>query len=472
MCSARSHLRAAHTAWTASGGPSTDASTSHLEEAHALQLTLLALQHEIGRRTGAAAGMVTADAVDQLHGEEEEEDDDDSSPSLQFDCTQPPPSGDGGFRWLQHDFLGRAAVAQLRAAATLGMAQCFRRGGQTTLSITPELVERLAGCGAASAVPCLADVMQRMLSAAKQRAAADELHFCGALLVRLVPPCDAAAAAPACWPLPARQPYWSAHVDRHNVPFYDVSCLLYLSDAGVDFEGGDFAFHDDDADRVVPPRAGTLLVFSSGAENPHSVGRVSRGVRFALAAWFTRDARRRAELPPARPAADGSGGGAGGAAWALGGAEAALLSAATHSLASNDPLRERLLTAHARGASLFSEMRAAQREAGGGGGGGDGSEGEGACDPAAVLAWAERLRAAPASNADDADSPLHVPPSGGATPPDVLEALRRAVQSRAAVCDELLARERLAADDDHAGGVKRPLCAPVAAHDSCFDVFD
>ena len=41
-----------------------------------------------------------------------------------------------------------------------------------------------------------------------------------------------------------RQPYWSAHVDQHNVPFYDVSALLYLSDAEVDFEGGAFAFHD------------------------------------------------------------------------------------------------------------------------------------------------------------------------------------------------------------------------------------
>ena len=31
-----------------------------------------------------------------------------------------------------------------------------------------------------------------------------------------------------------RQPYWSAHVDQHNVAWYDVSALLYLSDAGVD----------------------------------------------------------------------------------------------------------------------------------------------------------------------------------------------------------------------------------------------
>ena len=48
-----------------------------------------------------------------------------------------------------------------------------------------------------------------------------------------------------------RQPYWSAHVDKHNVPFYDVSALLYLCDAGVDFEGGTFAFHDPVRVRVI-----------------------------------------------------------------------------------------------------------------------------------------------------------------------------------------------------------------------------
>jgi len=66
----------------------------------------------------------------------------------------------------------------------------------------------------------------------------------------------------------------------------------------------------------VPPRSGSLLLFSSGAENPHSVARVTRGARFALAAWFTHDARHRADLPG--PAAAGAGAGV---PWALGGGE-------------------------------------------------------------------------------------------------------------------------------------------------------
>ena len=42
-------------------------------------------------------------------------------------------------------------------------------------------------------------------------------------------------------------------MDKHNVAFYDASCLLYLSDHGTDFEGGHFAFHDEEGDRTVTP---------------------------------------------------------------------------------------------------------------------------------------------------------------------------------------------------------------------------
>jgi hypothetical protein len=37
-----------------------------------------------------------------------------------------------------------------------------------------------------------------------------------------------------------RHGYWSAHVDKANVPEYDVSAVLYLSEGGgVDFDGGE-----------------------------------------------------------------------------------------------------------------------------------------------------------------------------------------------------------------------------------------
>ena len=136
--------------------------------------------------------------------------------------------------------------------------------------------------------------------------------------------------------------YWNFHVDKANIASYDYSALLYLNDyslgnedryeddirsdsqvvdelsvvgpndrEGVQskysriaqdatwsgkanssssaepFEGGLFAFLDEDKDRLVAPRCGRLLSFSSGLENPHRVEKVTRGSRLVLALWFT-----------------------------------------------------------------------------------------------------------------------------------------------------------------------------------------
>eukprot|EP00966_Prymnesium_polylepis_P066395 1541280-Prymnesium_polylepis.1 len=203
------------------------------------------------------------------------------------------------------------------------MVQCFRRGGQTTLSLVPAVRERLAGCGDAHAYGLLFDLLERARKAAELdlRTAAgpccrtcgtpsDEsgegagggeeqrgtLYHRGALLIRLSAPEHAEEVGAACWGCTPHQPYWSPHIDQHNVREYDVSALIYLTTHGEDFEGGVFAFHDTAADAVLRPTAGQLLTFSSGAENPHSVARVRSGVRMALACWFTRDASRAVEL--------------------------------------------------------------------------------------------------------------------------------------------------------------------------------
>ena len=82
--------------------------------------------------------------------------------------------------------------------------------------------------------------------------------------------------------------YSNAHVDKANIASYDYSALLYLSTGGgADFEGGELAFLDGDAERLVTPRAGRLVAFSSGLENLHQVREVTRGERFVLAMWFT-----------------------------------------------------------------------------------------------------------------------------------------------------------------------------------------
>jgi predicted 2-oxoglutarate/Fe(II)-dependent dioxygenase YbiX len=41
----------------------------------------------------------------------------------------------------------------------------------------------------------------------------------------------------------------------------------------------------------VTPRRGRLVVFSSGEENVHAVGKVTRGGRSTLSLWLSGDAR-------------------------------------------------------------------------------------------------------------------------------------------------------------------------------------
>lgn len=59
------------------------------------------------------------------------------------------------------------------------------------------------------------------------------------------------------------------HIDKANVISYDYSGLWYLSTQGVDFEEGDLAFVDEDADRLIAPIAGRFVAFTAGVENLH-----------------------------------------------------------------------------------------------------------------------------------------------------------------------------------------------------------
>ena len=107
--------------------------------------------------------------------------------------------------------------------------------------------------------------------------------------------------------------YSNPHVDKANRASYDYSALLYLNahcedaaspaggDSGdggggactyddgssPDFGGGRFAWLDEASDLVVEPRAGRLLVFTGGLENPHHAQKVSRGTRYVMGWWFT-----------------------------------------------------------------------------------------------------------------------------------------------------------------------------------------
>ena len=94
--------------------------------------------------------------------------------------------------------------------------------------------------------------------------------------------------------------YWHIHADRNNTEHYHYSGLLYLNEYEKDFTGGKLNFYDSESfdedthtaseegiQQTVEPRAGRVVVFTSGHENPHNVERVLSGNRYVLAFWFT-----------------------------------------------------------------------------------------------------------------------------------------------------------------------------------------
>lgn len=103
--------------------------------------------------------------------------------------------------------------------------------------------------------------------------------------------------------------YWHEHVDKVgnikmyliNIPIincfqetyesFHYTTLVYLNDYNVDFKGGRFIFVDPDKKQnvTVEPRRGRVSMFTSGAENPHFVERVTVGTRFAITVSFTCD---------------------------------------------------------------------------------------------------------------------------------------------------------------------------------------
>ena len=130
--------------------------------------------------------------------------------------------------------------------------------------------EALLGLAVQELVACLAArFLQRAVSAGFSRhlseASDGDLKLADSLLAKLSPPSRKDLEEN---PLGAEQTYgyWAPHIDKANVPDYDVSAILYLSTMGEQFSGGAFAFNDADADRLIEPKMGRLLLFDSGAD--------------------------------------------------------------------------------------------------------------------------------------------------------------------------------------------------------------
>lgn len=85
--------------------------------------------------------------------------------------------------------------------------------------------------------------------------------------------------------------YWHVHVDKETYQTFHYTSLLYLTDMGEDFKGGEFVFVDasDKLNRTIEPKLGRLSFFTSGIENKHHVKPITEGVRYALTMGFTCD---------------------------------------------------------------------------------------------------------------------------------------------------------------------------------------
>ena len=93
--------------------------------------------------------------------------------------------------------------------------------------------------------------------------------------------------------------YWHLHVDQNSTSHYFYSGLLYLNSYKTNFEGGLLRFYNKDeetVEEIVEPRRGRALFFTAGPENPHSVDRVTSGLRYVLSFWFTCDPKREFQI--------------------------------------------------------------------------------------------------------------------------------------------------------------------------------
>ena len=192
--------------------------------------------------------------------------------------TAKPGDGLSCFRDLRDDFANQDECQKARGA--LWRAVQHEQGTERHLPIDVPAAEHLAGTSGYAFLHMLADrVTEHVRSSYAPKA-----ERVGALANWIIGHDDATSELSV--PLDGT---YAPHVDKANVAEYDISALLYLSTAGVEHKGGLFAFHDSDADRVVVPRAGRLLLFSSGWCNLHRVRPVPSGNRSVLALWYRRE---------------------------------------------------------------------------------------------------------------------------------------------------------------------------------------
>lgn len=203
-------------------------------------------------------------------------------------------------------------VRKLIAIADKGIALRPRVGGPTIVDINTGYIRDSAGLDNlfvksidiydANDFLHYGNVIRKLKQAIMESFSLDRLYFTAPTFITRI---DIDTA----WsPKEIHDQYWHPHVDRNNTAHYQYSGLLYLSTFGQDFEGGRLLFYPQstvageqlqpvlpstgekaEAEVVVEPKAGRVVMFSSGPENTHNLEKVTKGTRYVLSFWFTCD---------------------------------------------------------------------------------------------------------------------------------------------------------------------------------------
>eukprot|EP00927_Polykrikos_kofoidii_P073037 TRINITY_DN69109_c0_g1_i1.p1 TRINITY_DN69109_c0_g1~~TRINITY_DN69109_c0_g1_i1.p1 ORF type:complete len:460 (-),score=78.78 TRINITY_DN69109_c0_g1_i1:99-1478(-) len=193
-------------------------------------------------------------------------------------CTPSPPSGPPCRRLIIDDVASTDEQAKMMQMMDRSFEGLFHQGAETMLVPDESSRERMGNEGF--------DLTLRLLERVRMEVARSlnisAIFYSGSLLKRMdFPPLHDA------FQIDPKHDSWNPHIDKANIASYDYSALLYLNSVGRDYGGGELAFHDEDMDRVVEPKGGRLVAFTSGLENLHRVQPMRWGRRYVLSMWFT-----------------------------------------------------------------------------------------------------------------------------------------------------------------------------------------
>lgn len=177
-------------------------------------------------------------------------------------------------------FLSQSEVAALRKVAERGMSLGGGAGGPTildlqsgALSLEDTFIDVWMAFNLTKRKPYTRGDLKVYSEVVKRLAAEIERTF-GVSGIMLTAPTFFSRISADKPPRIPNDEYWHSHVDQIQYGSFVFTSLVYLSEQGVDFEGGALCFDSTTTGRVlsfVRPASGRAVLFSSGYEHPHHV---------------------------------------------------------------------------------------------------------------------------------------------------------------------------------------------------------